>query len=165
MEKIQSILIGEQSEYRRGSEGSTSQSDFSPGDTEFDVSKVKSLTKYAPFVPKRQNEFPKSNEDATGFFILGSRVLAVECDGTAANKKESIAEETFDSAYSSPTSDNLNLQTDFLSLGNHGNPSFESAFKMIDSIFSDESKQENFLNPDFFLDDSLDNIVDLNAFS
>jgi len=66
MEK--SILMGEKSEYRKGSEGSTSQTDFSPGESEFVVDKVKSLTKYAPFVPKRQNEFPRSNEDATGFF-------------------------------------------------------------------------------------------------
>ena len=119
------------------------------------------LAKYAPFVSKRLNE----GDNEPGFIILGSTVLDVDSDEMATDKKQNSIEECYDSAYSSPTSDEINLQNDFIPGADNLNPNLVSALKMIDSIFDDEIKDENVLNPDFFLDGTLDILqhdIDLN---
>ena len=121
-----------------------------------DHDNLQSLQKYAPFMTKKYN---CSSKDDCGFVLLESTVVTIENCPT--NAKESDIEKCYenDSAYSSPTTDELNsMQNTMIEFGNNNHhPDFDSALEMIDSLFEDENKQENILNPLFFLDDNFDN--------
>ena len=142
----------------------TSKSQIRHGESEHDVGDLKCLTKYAPFALKREG----GNENDEGFVVVESKVLAVVDESMTGVRKDSGVEECYDSAYSSPSSDELNLQQqDFTSFLHYQTPVFESALKMIDSIFSSEARKENYTNKVSFDDETFDMLgddVDLSKF-